>query len=88
MDNPPPKLKQGQVSLIRADLNTGHVLKTNDELYLGQGDTFEIFDSVELAESFVKERLTEKVDIEYVIYNSNADPILYLSKNEKRTLKK
>lgn len=88
MNNSPPKLKQGQVSLIRADINTGHVLKTNNELYLGHGDTIKIFDSIELAESFIKDRLTEKADIEYVIYDNNADPILIWDKNEKRRLNK
>lgn len=88
MDNSPPKLKLGQVSIIRADINTGHVLKTNNELYLGQGDTFEIFDSLDLAESFIKERLTEKSDIEYVVYDSNAHPIMIWDRKEKRQLKK
>ena len=87
MNNSPPKLKPGQVSLIRADINTGHVLKTNNELYLGQGDTFEIFDSIELAETFIKERLTEKVDIEYVIYDSNSKPIVMWDRKEKRQIK-
>ena len=88
MNNSIPKLKHGQVSLVRADINTGHVLKTNNELSLGQGDTFEIFDSLELAEAYIKERLTERNDIEYVVYDSNADPILIWDRNEKRILKK
>ncbi len=88
MNNSIPKLKHGQVSLIRADINTGHLLRTNNELSLGHCDTFEIFDSFELAERFVKERLAERDDIEYVVYDSNADPIMFWDKKEKRQLKK
>jgi hypothetical protein len=88
MSNTVPKLKPRQVSLIRADINTGHVLKTNNELYVGQGETLEIFDSIELAETFIKERLTERDDIEYVIYDSNSDPIEVWDRKGKRNMKK
>ena len=87
MDKLPPKLKIGQVSIIRADRNTGHILTTNNELYIGQGDTIEIVDSLELAESFIKDRLTERSDIEYVLYDSNADPIVFWDVKEKRMLR-
>lgn len=86
MTNSPPKLKVGQVSVICADRNTGQVLKTNNELYHGQGNIVEIFDSFELAELFIKEQLTKTADIEFVVYNNNADPILIWDKKERRQL--
>ena len=88
MNNRTPKLKPGQVSLIRADINTGHVLKINNELFLEQGDTFEIFDSLELAETYIKQRLTERDDIEFVVYDNNANPIIFWDRKEKKQLKK
>jgi len=86
-NNTAPKLKPGQVSLLRCDINTGHVLKTNGELYMQTGDTFETFDSLEAVEHFINISLSDNPDIEFVIYNHNSDYILSWNKLEKKRAK-
>lgn len=86
MASTPPKLKSGQVSLLRCDINTGHVLQTNGELYMQQGDIFQKFDTLDAAEKFISTSLYDNHDMEFVVYNHNGDQILLWNRLEKKNV--
>jgi len=65
-----PTLSQGQVSLLNAEVKTGHVLQVNGELFLGEGETFMIFDSLTSCKSYVANELSRNEWIEFVIFDS------------------
>ena len=88
MTNSPPKLNPGQVSLARANVNTGHVLKTNGALYLGNGDTFETFESMALVQRFIKSNLADKSDLEFIEYDSNGNCIMVRNRFEKKEFRR
>lgn len=65
-----PKLEGEQVALLRADVNTGHVL--DDTLNLAVNDhqkVFTLFDDVEEALLFAKELISQNNKVECVIYS-------------------
>jgi hypothetical protein len=64
-----PKLTKGKYSVMLVDVNTGHVLKANGELRLGEGDVFFIFDSLAEANNFIKSKVKENLELELVLYN-------------------
>lgn len=66
------------MAILRADVNTGHVL--DDQLKLASSNeqnVYTIFHSVDLALIYSKEILTDKREIEIVIYDF-AEKVLYL----------
>ena len=81
-----PKLNRGQVSLMRCDVNTGHVLKTNGELYTQVGDIYQTFDSMDMAETFISNHLQDNCDMEFVVYGHEGEPILIWSRFEKKRI--
>ncbi len=81
-----PKLNPGQVTLLRCDVNTGHVLRTNGELYLQTGDFYQTFDSFDTAEQFISSTLADNPDMEFVVYGHEGEPILSWNRFEKKRL--
>jgi hypothetical protein len=84
--NKVPTLNPGQVTLLRCDVNTGNVLKTNGELYLQTGEIYQTFDTFDAAEQFISTALADNSHIEFVIYGYEGEPILSWSKFEKKRL--
>ena len=74
----PPRLKPGQVTLLRCDVNTGCVLKTNGELYMQTGEIYQTFDTIDMAEQFISTTLKDNPDLEFVVYGHDGEPILIL----------
>jgi len=75
-----PKLLLHQIALMRADINTGHVL--DDTYKIAVNDTqkvYTIFESVETALNYARQILTENKSIEVVIYNMNHELLYYLN---------
>lgn len=68
-----PKLSQGQVSLLKAEVETGHIFQSNGELYLGEGETFMIFDSLTSCKSYVANESSRNKLIEFVIFDSSGE---------------
>jgi hypothetical protein len=79
-----PILNRGQVTLVRCDVNTGHVLKTNRKLYMQTGEIYQTFDSLDAAELFVSTKLRDNAEMEFVIYGHDGEPILSWNKFKKR----
>ena len=77
-----PLLKAEQVALLRADINTGIVLDKN-YVYATMPDqeVFVIFDNIEYAIKFAKAIISEKKDIECVIYKDNSVALLILDRD-------
>lgn len=81
-----PKLNPGQVTLLRCDVNTGHVLRTNGELYMQTGDIYQTFDSFDTAEQFISSAFADNPDIEFVVYDHEGEPVISWNKFEKKKL--
>jgi hypothetical protein len=76
-----PLLKNGQVALLRADINTGIVLDKN-YIYATTPDqeVYVVFDNIDLAIEFAKLIITERNDIECGIYGNDSVPLLNLDR--------
>ena len=72
-----PDLKSNQVTLLRAEIATGHVVDENFKLANNDDQTvYTVFESEKEALNTAKKIVTEKKNIECIIYNAN-EKILY-----------
>jgi len=72
-----PKLINEQVALLRADINTGHVMDEKFELAIKDDQkVYTLFDNAEKALFYAKELILENKTVECVIY-SDESKILY-----------
>ncbi len=73
-----PELKNEQVALLRADINTGIVLDKN-YIYATKSDqeVYAVFDHIDFAIKFAKSIILERNDIECGIYGN--DPVALLT---------
>jgi hypothetical protein len=76
-----PKIKEGQVVLLRADTSTGHVLDELFNLAIRQDQkVYTIFNTAEEALESANQILKEKDKlVECVIYGKNQETLYYLS---------
>jgi hypothetical protein len=79
-----PILKNEQHSVLSAEFNTGIVLNTNFNKYIGNEDVFHIFETYDLAIEFIEKKLTESSNYEFNIYNCIGEYLLTRDKNGKR----
>ena len=64
-----PDIQNLQVALLRADINTGHVLDENFNLAInGNQKVFSVFDVIDCAIDFAKSIISNKKDIECNLY--------------------
>jgi hypothetical protein len=73
-----PELNKNQVTLIRADKITGHVL--DEQLILAADKNqkvYTVFESLNEAKIFVESFLSTNHNIELVIYSSKKDVLFY-----------
>jgi hypothetical protein len=78
-----PGLKDSQVALVRADINTGTVLDENYKYAIDDNQkVFTLFKDVDQALSFAKLIITERKDIECYIYKIENQPIFMLDANK------
>ena len=75
-----PILKENEYSVLLAELSTGIVLTTNFQRYIGTGEVFHVFQSYDLAITFINTKLIENSNYEFSIYINKG---VYLS--TKRT---
>lgn len=67
-----PILSSNQYAVLMADGATGHVLATNGEVCLNsEGEVYVIFNDLEAARLFIKNKQSENDTWEFVIYNSD-----------------
>ncbi len=78
-----PILEREQYSILLAELSTGIVLNTNFNRYIGNEDVFHIFETYDLAITFIEKKLTEGSDYEFNIYNSKGEYLLARDGNGK-----
>ncbi|TCC90195.1 hypothetical protein EZ428_13000 [Pedobacter frigiditerrae] len=73
-----PHLKNEQVALLRADINTGIVLD-KDYIYATTEvqEVYTVFDNIDSAIKFAKSIISERNDIECGIYGN--DPVAFLT---------
>lgn len=61
-----------------ADGATGHVLTTKGDVCLnGDGEVYIIFDELETAKQYIKEKQEQNDTWEFVIYNSNNECVAH-----------
>lgn len=74
-----PTLSEKQVALVRAEFNTGIVL---DEMFsyaiTKEQKVYSVFDSLEEASHFAQKILSEKNDVEIIIYDLEEKLLSYL----------
>jgi len=73
-----PKLKSDELALLRAEVNTGHILDESFELYNVNSKSqivYTVFTSKKEAKTAALEILTKRNDIEVVIYDSKQNII-------------
>lgn len=77
-----PELKNEQVALLRADINTGVVLD-KDYIYATtiSQEVYTVFDNVDSAIKFAKAIMLERYDIECGIYGNDPVALLILTSN-------
>ena len=74
-----PKLKSNQVALLRADINTGHILDEKFDIAVNDYQkVFTIFRSLEEALIFSKKLISEKNGVEVVIYGKGEQVLYYM----------
>lgn len=77
-----PELKNEQVALLRADINTGIVL---DKDYINatrsDQEVYAVFDNIECAIKFAKSVISERNDIECGIYGNDPVALLILTRD-------
>jgi hypothetical protein len=76
-----PLLKNEQVALLRADINTGTVLDKN-YIYATTPDqeVYVVFDNIGLAIEFAKSVIMERNDVECGIYGNDPVALLILDR--------
>lgn len=79
-----PVLKNKQVAVSLAKTKTGQVLRTDKELYLGEGEIYSTFDTVEEAKKYANKIVCENEDIECWILTDKDKAVHYISKSEKK----
>ena len=68
---PQPKLQDDQFALIMSDGETGHILTTNGDVYLGDGnDVYLIFNNIANAKDYVVSAQTKNSSLEFTLFNS------------------
>jgi len=82
-----PNLKSNQVVLNFAKVKTGHVLNLNMDLYLGEGEIYHVFDSLEEAIKFAKEKINEDSEIEGWIMTEKDKAVKYINSVEEKEFK-
>jgi hypothetical protein len=70
-----PVLREGQVAVARAELETGYLLGRDGKRDLGEGDPYLVFDSLSDARAFAKEATRTTPGIECVVLRAPDDVI-------------
>lgn len=74
-----PILSSNQYAVLMADGATGHVLTTEGNVCLNsEGEVFVIFDDIETARIFIKQKQSQNDTWEFVIYNSDNECVEHL----------
>ena len=81
-----PRLDVGQYSLLQADVNTGHVLQTNGELYIGKGEIFRLFNDLSDAQKYIVNQMNNNNNLEFVIHDCNGKGIMLINRFERKSL--
>ncbi len=79
-----PILSDNQVAINFAKTQTGHVLKLNKELYLGEGDIYQIFDSIKEAKKFARTTIQADSEIECWIMTGKDKAVFYINSFEEK----
>lgn len=79
-----PILENNQHSVLSVEFSTGIVLTTDFKRHIGYGEVFHIFQSYELAVEFVDNKLSEKSNLEFNIYNSKGEYLITKDPNRIR----
>jgi hypothetical protein len=75
-----PKLRIGQVALLRAQNTTGHVLDENCETARSINQkVYTVFENTDDALQFVRSFVSSKGNIECVIYNNNQETLFFIT---------
>lgn len=74
-----PILNDNQVAILRADVNTGHIVDESYQLMLSDKQiAYTIFENYETALDFIKKELKTNNNIEFIIYGRDKVLIKYI----------
>lgn len=72
-----PQMKQGEVALIFADINTGIVVDANFDIIQDGQPMYTVFDNIDKATAYAKGILHKNPKLEFVIYDVNEAPLMH-----------
>ena len=81
-----PTLNKGEYSVIKVDVNTGHILQTNGDLYTGKGEVFKLFIGLIDAEDFIDKEITCCNNLEFVIYDCNGQSVKLINRFQSKQI--
>ena len=82
-----PELYPNQVAINFVKLETGRVLDVNMELYSGEGEIYHVFDSIEDAQEFARNKIKEDSEIECWFMSEKNKAIGYINSIEEKEFK-
>lgn len=73
-----PSLKEGEVALMHTDVKTGDVLDSKYMPFVSSEQIlYVVFDSLELALTYIQKEVRPLRDVEVLVYNANKDVVHY-----------
>ena len=79
-----PAMKSFQFAVGHSNISSGHVLKTDRTVFLGEGEVFLIFDTEREANDYMQDRVSREPEIECWVEDSSGRHIRTLNKNGER----
>lgn len=73
-----PKLGTGQFSIVFAERSTGIILTPDGNRYLGQGEFFAIFNSLDEAEAYARNRVEHNPELECSIRDCDGNHVKFV----------
>jgi hypothetical protein len=72
--------------VIKVDVNTGHILQINGDLYIGNGEVFNIFSDFDKVENYIYGELGKNDNLEFVIYDCTGKGVRLINRFEDKQI--
>jgi hypothetical protein len=76
-----PRILSTQFTVLQVEISTGVLLTIDGNRFLGEGDCYRVFNSLDMAQTFSKQTVNTIPDVECVIQN-NTEQIVDIIQND------